>query len=399
MESATAIRSQPMVATYDTVDVCADYGLKVVDPVLLGEMKAVLAELVRDADTRITQHFAALKELNQNPYAEAAYVDGQEIQHAAVVRLFNDDLGAHIARRLHRLPLNLAKLIDLSKVTDKTIVLLSELLDRHGYELAAASRHEGEIGIASVAIRDPIYVREAPAVPTQEDNVKLRGDIGFRSPCTASQLRGARAVADAFCNEALSKVEEYLRVMSAGGGSPFGEGYQHLERATSVIVDSARVRDSNCNVVDRGSMIAVGVASELSQRLTNRVGSRVTIDDALFRAFVVQNLADRLSERPELMAALVGTQKISDSLRNDHAFRIICAPEPPPPPPPAPEPPSEPSRFARLVARLLAPFTAFSQQVRAALPAPPEEPKALPPPPPEVVPPITTGRYASTRAE
>ncbi len=396
MENAANIRSQPVVAALDTSNVFEEVGLKVSEPAMLAKAQGVVAALVKDADAQIDSHFAKLEALPQNPYAERAILDGRELQHAAIVRLFagnhlyglvNEAFGEHGEN-----------VVDLTRLTDQAIVALKKHLEEHGFELAAVERHARGRGIAAVALRDPVYVGKALAAQaaSSDEAIKLRGDIGFRTPCSTVELKAARAVVDDFCSEALARVERYVQTTSVAGGSPFGEASPSLQRDCSVIADSRRVKDGYHNVVPAGAVVVIGRSSQLLSRLTDRVGPNASIDKAVFLPFLLQNLAERLRARPDLMGALVGYERSTDASHGfhyseDQVLQVICAPEPPPPPAP---PPPQPSAFAAFLARIVAYLPSFKRD-RPALPPPTEAPKQLPAPAAEVVPPVTTGPYAS----
>ena len=362
----------------------AEYGVLHADLELLGRARALVAEVVKQADATITGHFETYKALPQNPYTEHAMFDGRELRHATVVPLQRPyDLHGLAQATLGER----AGSVDLARITEKAVGELAEHLKAHGYELAAVQRHAMGKGIAAIAVRDPVYVKQAEDKEVDaagEAAVKLRGDIGFRSTCSTTELKAARAVVDELCNDALAKVAMYLRTTCAAGGSPFADDSPAFESRLSVIVDKRRVSGERYNRVEHGVAIAVGLGSDLTKRLTERVGTRAKIDSDTFFAFVRLNLADRLRERPELMAALVGCSTHRDaSYVEDHHFSVVCSPEPPAPPPPPP------TLLQRLVGYLAAPIVALRESVRAALPAPTPPPKALPPPAPEAIPPVT----------
>lgn len=330
------VRAQAAVQAFDFTEKLAEFGFSTGTRADVDAARALITEMVNNADTDIERIIRDCEELGQNPYKRSVAINGREFKVAMEFPLFSDEeLTKRIDRAFKSTRERNPPRPDAGVLSQRITERLTALMKDAGYDVCGIE-HTRDGSPLRIVLRDPVYATEAMERDGGEppvQNIAALGAtlreiapahdepsaeaLGLKPPVTAEQVMTVRSVVTQVVDDAEHELMRHIQALKASGVSPYAEGKLRIggEYVTVHYVDKALAPWRFGRRVDKPIVIEsiddYAITRVLQTRLPN---SRNLVDSDVFCLFVRKALVARLRGVPDLPLAAVTSGSSSHKL-------------------------------------------------------------------------------------
>ncbi len=245
------IRAQAAVRNFDFTEKLAEYGFKVGTRADLDAAKALVAEMVVDADTIMTSRQTHMQAVDQIPYRKRILFRGEEVKFAGELDVFTN---GELSTRLDRVFAKTAEQPvpnrpDIKVIAQRVVEQLADVVKRDGFTLIGIEQ-TADGTPSRVVYRDPEFAAQAAEREGKSDIANLdavtralrdedakRLDVsaeqmGLRQGVSAEQIVALRGVAKEVIEQGVRDIRRRIQTLKDSGVSvynnssfSFGECY------------------------------------------------------------------------------------------------------------------------------------------------------------------------------